>query len=375
MSLTIVNYPAGYRSVNNEVLFIVEQPTKTADPVTYPNYKFILEVYGSGNIYLGKLKAFPHPVSKLGIFDVSSILQSRSGHALVLIDEKEDYTTEIQFYVKVGEEYGNTEYLGLITDSTRSVYKTYAKRPFVESNILANGKASNMPSTINCVAKNKNVLYQLVPFFSNVTGVTDLTITFKNDAGSTLSTSVMTNSDFSAKHIRQFNISNTNKNVSYALLTGPFSMRINYNCTKHPVRYLAWLNPFGAYDSFTFAMSSMKSIDVERRSYSRMPYEIANGGDITYTDGNVFYGQRRVFATKTKTKMKLMSNFLTDEEYVWLADLFSSPDVCMFDEITGYWMPVSIADTSYEYRTNLNSKLSSLQFNVEFSDDYNAQLL
>jgi hypothetical protein len=373
MSLTIVNNPAQLASVSSEMLFVAEEPTKTADPVTYPNYKFILQVYVAGEVY--KLKAQPHPTSGLGIFDVSKVLQIHTVNQFAMSSNKVDYTSRQDYYVKLGEEYSDTEYLGIVTDGTRYAYKSYKRRPFEESNVIGNGIASNMPSTITAVAKDSSVLYQLVPYFSDVSGITDLSITYKNAAGTTLATATLSNVGYSANTIRQFNINNAFTNADYILLTGPLSLRINLQCTKHPVRYLAWLNPYGAYDSLTFGMVSMKTTETERRQYGRLPYEVDNGGDITYQIGNVFYGQKRTFATKTKTRMKLTSHLLTDAEYTWLADLFSSTDVYMYDDTTGYWMPVQITSGNYEYRTYLNSKLKPLEFEVEFSDEYNSQFL
>lgn len=375
MALTIVNNPPDFCSVNSEVLFIVEEPTKTADPITYPNYKFILDVYTSTGTFLGRLKSQPHPTTKLGIFDISKILQSQASHALTVVSTYDDYSSRIQFYVKVGEEYNDTVYLNLITDSTRSVYKTYKRRPFYESNVLANnGLATNMPSTITVLQK-PTLAYQLVPYFSNVSGVTDLTITYKNSDGSTLSTSTVSNAGFQANYIRQYKITNSNENTSYILLSGPFDRRINVQCTKYPVRYLAWLNPYGAYDSLTFGLVSLKTTETEKKSFGRLPYEISDTGDINYGENNSLYGQKRTFAAKTKTRMKLTSHLLTDAEYTWLADLFSSTDVYMYDDTTGYWMPVQITSGTYEYRTYLNSRLKPLEFEVEFTDEYNSQFL
>lgn len=372
MALAIVNNPAQLSSAASEMLFIVEEPTKTADPVTYPNYKFILQVYVGSSVY--KLKSQPHPSSKLGIFDVSKILQPYLVYGLDMSSNKVDYTTRVSYYVKLGEEYSDTEYLGLVTDGTRYAYKSYKRRPFEESNVIGNGKASNMPSTITALQKS-TMLYQLVPYFSNVTGVTTLTVTYKNEAGTTLSSSTVSNADFIANDTRQYNISNTNSNTSYIVLSGPFDQRINIQCTKYPVRYIAWLNPYGAYESMTFGMVSLKTAETEKKSYRRLPYDIDNSGDITYQTSNVFYGQKRTFAANTKTKMRLTSHLLSDNEYTWLADLFASPDIYMYDDNTGYWMPVEITSSTYEYRTYLNSRLKPLEFEVEFSDTFNSQFL
>ena len=142
-----------------------------------------------------------------------------------LSSNKVDYVVRLAYQVKLGQEYSDTIYTNLITDSTRYVANTYKERPFTSSVVLANGLASNVPSTITCLGH--TVDFQLIPYFSNVSGVTDLTITYKNEAGTTLSTTTVSNADFVANKVRVYNIPNTNTNTSYILLTGTFSLRIN----------------------------------------------------------------------------------------------------------------------------------------------------
>ena len=369
MALTLESYPTDLSSVSSECLFVVSS-TEALDPVTYPNYKFVCDVYVASTL-VARLKAFPDPTNSLGVFDISKVLQPYFTNGLNLSSNKVDYVVRLAYQVKLGQEYSDTIYTNLITDSTRYVANTYKERPFTSSVVLANGLASNMPSTITCLGN--TVDFQLIPYFSNVSGVTDLTITYKNEAGTTLSTTTVSNADFVANKVRVYNIPNTNTNTSYILLTGTFSLRINLQCTKYPVRTLAWLNPYGGYESYTFGLISKKSIDVERKAFTKLPYQISSGGDVSYLANTVFYGGRKGFASNTKTKMKLTSHLLTDNEYTWLADLFKSPDVYMYT--TAGWIPVQVSATNYEYRTFLNSRLTPLEFDVEYSDEFNAQFL
>jgi hypothetical protein len=204
--------------------------------------------------------------------------------------------------------------------------------------------------------------------------VTDLTVTFKDKNDTTISTSTRVNSDFVANKIRQFNVSNLDTLVSYALLTGPFSLRINYKCSKYPCYTLVWLNPFGAYDSHDFWMVSKKTITVDKKGITQLPYQINSTGVISYhASGSVYYGSKRDFTATTKTKLSLTSDLLDDDEYTWLAELYSSPEVYIYLTGTGF-IPVSVKG-DYEVRTYLNSRMKPLELTIEFSDNYNSQLL
>ena len=370
MALTLESYPTDLSSVSSECLFVVSS-TEALDPVTYPNYKFVCDVYVASTL-VARLKAFPDPTNSLGVFDISKVLQPYFATQFDGVTDKVDYVVRLAYQVKLGQEYSDTLYTNLVTDSTRYVANTYKPRPFTSSVVLANGLASNMPDTITCLGN--PVLFQLIPHFSNVSGVSNLTVTYKNEAGATLNSNSFDNSDFIANKLRVYNIENSSTSTSYALLSGPFSLRINYQCSKYPVHTLAWLNPYGGYESQTFGLVSKKTIDVTRKSFSQLPYRVSSGGDITYTANGVYYGGRRGFSTNTKTRLKMTSHILTDEEYEWLADLFISPEVYFcIDGST--WIPVQVSTNAYEYRTYLNSRLTPLEFEVEFSDDYNGQFL
>lgn len=87
------------------------------------------------------------------------------------------------------------------------------------------------------------------------------------------------------------------------------------------------------------------------------------------------YGSKKGYNSLIKTSLSLTSHLLTDAEYVWLADLLSSPDVYMYNETLERFVPVTIGDNNYEYRTYANSKLTPLQLVINFTDEYNSQFL
>lgn len=376
--MEIKTTPVGRASVNNEMLFIVWDP-KVIDPVTYPDYKYVADVY-VGSDLVARLKSPPHPTNSLGVFDVSRVLQSYVSHQFQIETDKEDYTVRLAYQVKFGEEYNGTTYLNILTDSERYAFETYKTPPYDSTGqIISDGLASNMPTTRTAVNNNEALAglidHFLIPVFSNVTGVTNLTATYKDKNGNTLSTNVFDNSDFTANTIRQYNVTNNNDQVAQILITGPITMTINVKCSRYPVRTIVWLNPFGAYDSQHFGMVSMKQSDIERKSFEKIPYTFNSSGEVSYrTDGGVYYGGKTSYASYIKHRMKLTSELINDDEYEWLKDLFYSPDVYLFITNIGF-IPVTILQNNYEHRTYLNSGLKPLEFEVEFGLPFNAQNL
>ena len=381
MAYTLKRYASNYSSVSNEMVFVVEESVKTADPVTYPDYKFIADVY-VGGVFKGRLRAFPDPTYKFGVFDVSKILQPFFTYRFD-IDDIIDYPVVLDYQIKFGEEYDGVLYTNVLTDSTRKAANTYKADPYGSTIVLATGLASNMPLVRTAfhdptLYPSNSFTHFLIPYWGNASGVNSITATYKDKNDSTLGTTVLSSSRL-AGYLRQYDVGNSSIQTTKIAITGDVSLTVNVECTKHPVRTIAWLNPFGGYESQHFAMVSKYKKEIERKSYSPNKYQVYSTGEVGYVGenvvGDILLGGKRGFATKSTQRWELSSHILTDDEYEWLGDLLSSPDVYMHDPLVG-WVPVLITNSNYERRTYLNSRMDRrLELEVEFSNPYNAQFL
>lgn len=149
----------------------------------------------------------------------------------------------------------------------------------------------------------------------------------------------------------------------------------NYVCSKYTPVTLAWLNPYGAYESQSFGLVSKKSNDISRKEFAQLPYQVNVSGEVSYATNDVMYGSKKGYASTVKVSLALTSHLLSADEYTWLADMFNSPDVYFFSTVLDKWVPCMIGDSNYEYRNYLNSRLTPLQFTINFTDEYNAQYL
>lgn len=374
----VLNTEAGNTSsVNNEMLFVAYEATKANDPVTYPDYSYVCDVYVASTL-VERLIVRPDPTYNRGIFDVSKALQPYCSYGFSGASTKVDYTVRLAYQLKFGEQYDGTLYTNLLVDSSdRYAFESYAKRPFTSSAVIANGPASNMPSTVNW---HRSQNWQLMSLFSNVSGITDVLLKHYTSAGTLLNTTTYASSDFTANTIRQLNVGKLAADIptaDYATVTGGgMNQRIDYLCDgKYTPYTLAWLNPYGGYDSQSFGMVSKKTIEMERKEYQSLNFRINASGEVSYQANNVFYGGKKGYYTHVKVKMALSSHLLTENEYTWLADLFISPEVYIYDTVSLKFIPVTIAATNYEYRNYKNSRLTQIQLDVEFADPYNSQHL
>lgn len=391
--MTILNSPGNLSSVSNEMIFVVED-AKSLDPVTYPNYKYIADVYVDGELK-ARLRATPDPAYSFGRFDVSVILRDyvpAYGLSANYADGSVEYPINLDYTVKFGEEYGDTLYTNVLVDSERTCFRTYATRSFLTSDVVSNKENyifSNRPFGDGIfITDHKVNKWNIVPYYTNVTGAS---VSYNFDdgegnivgAGGTFNYTDVGNvlqmnmgfqklttgyTDEEKESIRRlvFDVDDGLTTINYVT---------HYVCTRYTPLVLAWLNPYGAYESQSFGLVSKRTNEITRKDYAQLSYQMNSSGIISYDSDGVMYGSKKGYAATTKASMALTSHLLTDAEYTWLADLFSSPDVYFFSDTLDRWVPCTIQDNNYEYRTYKNSRLKTLQFTINYTDSYNSQYL
>lgn len=390
MAITIQNAAGNTASVNDELLFVVYEATKASDEATYPDYRYVCDVYVD-DVFAARLKARPDPIYKMGKFDVSTILRSYVTYGLKAnyASDYETYQAIVSYKLKFGEEYGDTLYTNLLVDSdSRDAFKTYAERPFINSNVIdsvADGFVTNMPSVVTGYKTDK---WFLLSYYHNVTGFNSFTYQF-SDGQTNIGAPGTIPVSYVAKEIAQGNFGFVKRVAALGLSTEQQNaitqmqvdcdtgqvITVKYGCTKYTPITLAWLNQYGAYDSYSFGLVSKKTIELTRKDFAQLNYRLNPSGVVSYHEDGVFYGSKKGFATNVKVSEKLTSHLLSEQEYQWLAELFASPDVYKYDPDLDKFMPVTISETNYEYRTYKNSKNTPLEFNIQYSDQYNAQYL
>lgn len=144
------------------------------------------------------------------------------------------------------------------------------------------------------------------------------------------------------------------------------TFRVYLDCNpKYDSIDLHFMNQWGMLETARFDLSSRLTMDIERKSFNKKDYY-----NLTQ---NIAYNPRQEtkinYGSKMNWTYKLTMNYPTDEEYVWLAELISSPIIyANFPEIQdGYPMPVTIKNTNYEYSKNQNNGLRTLELEIELN--------
>lgn len=150
------------------------------------------------------------------------------------------------------------------------------------------------------------------------------------------------------------------------------SYKFNIGCEPKFTNYvLHFLNQYGGFESYNFYKLSRKTYDIDKKDFTQLPYRMDGNGIVTWNNGSVLYDTKTIYASKYKEKIKLSTDLLTDAEYLWLKELLLSPIVYFQDG--SFLAPVTITDNNYESKRFINDKLTALQVNIEFGEQYNAQ--
>lgn len=135
----------------------------------------------------------------------------------------------------------------------------------------------------------------------------------------------------------------------------------NAYCEYPGVRF-AFINDYGVFDYFNFTLQEDKATNLEVGTYKK------NFVDYSTTGNSVTYDKKRrgttPFYTNIVQTFRVNSDWLTQAEADWLAQLFYSPSVFIQDGTT--WVPVVITDTQFVSKTNPRTQ-KNFQYIVNYT--------
>jgi hypothetical protein len=137
-----------------------------------------------------------------------------------------------------------------------------------------------------------------------------------------------------------------------------------------------FLNKWGGFETMLFNKASKKSYEVEKKHYTQLPYRVSDSGYVSIYDAiepNKMYEQKTTFASRFKEKLRISTDWLSDDEYKWLYQLIVSPMVYLYDFSGGAFYPVHIINTNYEVNKHIQDNLTNLTIEVEFGTTYKTQ--
>ena len=157
--------------------------------------------------------------------------------------------------------------------------------------------------------------------------------------------------------------------------------RINVNCPDgkgyEPIR-LAWLNQFGVWDYFTFNKKSTRSISTKGSTYNQLA---GTWNESTYRLDS-YKGGKKSFRVNATEKIKMNTDFVSEEYNTMFEELINSPEVYILDGfqsdnsaalLNTYVTPVRLTTSSFTRKTVANDRLIQYSFEVEKSKTLRTQ--
>lgn len=371
--------PAAYSSVNDPLVYVAYDAHAT-NSITYPNYKYVAEVWvNSVLVFTGRY--FPDPTTSRGIIDISSIVREYVNPALspssgILAQELSEAQWRASVVVKLREEYSGTIGAVVLTDSSRVFFNH------------VNGRINDFTKLGSYVAKPLTVRgtsidltysnsYYFIPYFAETTSSFNVVIT----GGTSVRTKTITPS--AANSLILINISPgavntdyagnfTTATESYTVAVGGITYNMAVKCTGLYTNYLVhFLNRFGGFETMLCNKVSRKTYDVERKTWQQLPYRVNGSGVVSVKSGNIMNAQKSQFAGRYKEKLKIQTDWVSDTDYQWLSDAITSP--IMYVEDAGTLYPVTLTATNYEFKEHIVDNLVNVSIDVEFGSTIKTQ--
>lgn len=392
-----------------------------SDASGLPDFKYVFDVYTNGN-QLTRVKLYPDPVTARGYFDAGPSVRNEMDYGwmiaqsadtsyeqLLIIEPNQTGQIAINYDIRFGEEYisggayvsGNYVSGGtLVTllneySGTQKAYNYAAplfNRKLSTIYQFNNKYLTNRPRKAKCRLDGNLLIPIKVPYDSVENLGFKVTAYYQNNSQQ-FTFNTYDDFLFFAYPIHEFyqtnispncintilsnagRISFINENTSYydvwfqdmdtgALVTESFRVYLDCN-PRYDSIDLFFMNQWGMLDTARFDMASRLTMDIERKSFNKKDYYY-------YNNQVSFFPRQETkinYGSKLNWTYKLTMNYPTDEEYVWLSELISSPIIyAKFNEIEdGLLMPVTIKNTNYEYSKNQNNGLRVLEIEVELN--------
>lgn len=407
MAISVLSSPADFASLHDDLWFVV-----SADNVTQDNFKYVFDVYVSGEL-VARVKTNPAPSAEnsYGIFNSAPIVRNYienyfkpSGTSVL---QASNDGIKVVYSVSYGEEVSGT----LTPDTGGTIlyegYNFYP--PLFFDGILTLGNGGDLilsdqyenlliSNYANDWLTDRNI--QDVPlifgkrlfisfFCTTYSGIDNVLIQKINEDGSNNGAEASGGIvsipgefnlfDLSAAAINDYLGSEfiTENDYGYKVALQFSDFTTNYVTIKHvcydrtnPVN-VHFLNRLGGWDTFNFSLINKRSTSFERRSFKRAAYQLS-GDQMRNSDDFNRYNEGKInFSTQHLDTFKLISDWLSEQDYHWLGQLVASPLVYL--EVQGAYFPVTITDNNYTYKLDKADQLYNLEMNIEVGKYNNSQ--
>lgn len=375
--ITQLAYPSGEPTVQ-DALWHVFNTNVTGQT----DFKYVMDLYVGGTQQV-RVKLFPDPTNNKGYFDAGNVVRNTMTYewltpteTLFMCEPNVSGQIGQTYQYRIGEEYSGTTFLNQASGSITAYNWNAPLFKRRQSDLTAKqGKfMTNRPTTINAsIGDNIHIGF----YGAAVSG--DIRAYDQNNTQTSWQSFTLGNTKFAQLNIGSKAIntyfSNTNINTStkyYDIISGANTLRVYLDCNGRYDSYnLHFLNDWGMFDTAKFNLVSKLSMDIERKGFEKRDYKFGSTS-VDYYANSKYVESKINYQNKKDFTYKLTMNAPTDEEYVWLAELVASPQI--YFEYDGYYYPVTIKATNYEFSKYVNNRLRVFEVEIEMNQTRYSQL-
>ena len=384
MAITIINSPSGEPTVQDDLWHIA-----ASDNSGTTDMKYVFDVWVN-RVQQIRVKQYPDPVNGQAYFNAAPIVRNgfsyewfapSSANGIYLVQPNASGEISQVYQVRYGEDVSGVTTTNIASGEVSgfNYVPPVFQRRVQDMTAVNNRFVSNRPRNIT-TRRGQRIL---IPFRD--TGTAEYNIE-TYDHSNTLITTVQ-ESAASRSGFWQLDIGEPGINTAHAGLiddsvkyykvwftSNPADVvTVTLECNPKYTPYnIYFLNAWGMFDTACFGLVSKLTKDVERKSFSDRDFRQGPGAVTYYDSNNVYHESKINYSNKADHSLRLTMNAPTDGEWQWLAELLSSPQ--MFMEQDGYFYPVTIKNTTYEYSTYINNNLRPFEIDVEINQTRWSQL-
>lgn len=371
MAITVLQSPDQIMPVYNDIVFTVDSTNKAQC-----SFRYVCDIYVNG-LFIIRLKLFPYGTNGYASFKVDRVLQDFVTYDLhnnlygTNIFSRNNETLK-DYQLKFGEEYdnsaqcdaGTTVYPNLTNTTTfsffnssfqyknwlsysSSTYKMVGPTNKFLSNI-PNGAYINMGDqmTFNFLqsgfvdrleVKTYNNVGSLIGTytydnnFSTVSLYTDKILTVgigpENLNNSTLASGVQP-----VIHSNVFTYTIQLIDLSGNPVSELKSFTMDKRVTAFTQHRIWWLNRLGGFDSYDYSQKDYRKVNTTRTEFTRLLGEYRTGSPSNKWTYDIGDRGRTVISVDAQETDRYNSNWMTQNESLWMEELFTSPEVYMSDQ-------------------------------------------
>lgn len=376
MAISNLGYPSGSPSVQDSLWHVFNS---SASGQT--DFKYVMDLY-VGGVQQVRVKLYPEPSNGKGYFDAGPIVRNTMTYEWltpsnnVLMCEPSASGEIAQTYqYRIGEEYSGLTTLNLASGDVVAYNWTAPlfKRKVSDISVY-NGKAfTNRPNAIDA-----SLTDNIYIGAKDVSGLTVSTYDGTNTLIATTAFSFGSSKSFAQLNIGAPALNNPTTIITsackyYTVTIGTSVITVTMICNPKYTSYnLHFMNHLGMFDTAKFGLASRLNMEVMRKNFTKRDYTLG-ASSVSYFDANNKYVSSNVnYLNKKDHTYKLTMDAPTDAEYDWLNELVDSPQI--YFEFEGYFYPVSLKATNYEYSKYVNNRLRVFEVEIDLNQPRYSQL-